>query len=214
MGPLAQTVSTFVGSGAATNLDGTGLSATIFGPLGSTVEPSTGDLLVTSAGSDHKLRRINTQTAVVTTFSGGSGSGYSDGSAFSALFDNPTGVAVTPWHGGLTTGEALVSDKGNTRLRAVASDGTASTLAGNSGFTDTDGTGTGASFQALNGICVDSLGNAYITTDAAIRKVTPAGAVTTIVGDGVNTVHLDGTGTAARVNNARGVDVDDRYGRR
>ena len=60
-----------------------------------------------------------------------------------------------------------------------------STLAGQTGVTgSTDGTGSAATFSGPSGIAVDSTGNIYVsdTLNHTIRKVTAAGAVTTIAG--------------------------------
>ncbi|HUR58608.1 MAG TPA: putative Ig domain-containing protein, partial [Opitutaceae bacterium] len=73
-----------------------------------------------------------------------------------------------------------------------------------------DGTGSAARFSAPNSIAVDAAGNAYVA-DAAnhiIRKVTPAGVVTTIAGLANISGSLDGTGNAARFNTPSAVAVD------
>lgn len=59
----------------------------------------------------------------------------------------------------------------------------------------------------VNDVCVDNLGNAYVTSDAVIQMVDSSGTVTTIVGDGT-VGHSDGAGLLARLNYARGIDVD------
>jgi hypothetical protein len=58
-----------------------------------------------------------------------------------------------------------------------------------------------------NDVTVDNLGNAYVTSDARISMVSPAGVVTDIVGDGT-LGHADGVGLSAKLNYATGIYVD------
>ena len=61
---------------------------------------------------------------------------------------------------------------------------TVRTLAGLSPAGFSDGTGVNARFNGLSSIAVDSAGNAFVADpfNCAIRKVTPAGVVTTFAG--------------------------------
>ena len=81
-------------------------------------------------------------------------------------------------------------------------------LAGNAG--STDGTGSAARFNHPYGLAVDSSGNVYVAdrANAVIRKITPAGVVTTIAGRAGVPGSVDGNGTAALFNNPSGVAVD------
>ncbi len=67
-------------------------------------------------------------------------------------------------------------------------DGTFSVFAGTTSYGSIDGTGTAAGFQQINGIDKDASDNLYVTESNAqdganckIRKITPAGVVTTVV---------------------------------
>lgn len=90
----------------------------------------------------------------------------------------------------------------NLTLRKVTPAGVVTTIAGqyyNGGnLTVTDGAGSAATFGSPAGLALDSAGNVYLADGYAIRKVTPAGVVTTIAGNAVFNGYADGTGTAAR----------------
>ncbi|MGB4446551.1 MAG: T9SS type A sorting domain-containing protein [Cloacibacterium sp.] len=74
---------------------------------------------------------------------------------------------------------------------------------------NTDGFGTWARFNSPTGIAIDSNNNLYVadTGNHIIRKITPAGNVTTIAGSGV-AGNTDGTGTSAKFSAPRGIAID------
>ena len=73
-----------------------------------------------------------------------------------------------------------------------------------------DGTGPAARFFSPQGITVDGVGAIYVadTINHAIRKVTPAGAVSTLAGSAERRAGTDGTGPSARFSKPRGITVD------
>jgi sugar lactone lactonase YvrE len=82
------------------------------------------------------------------------------------------------------------------------------TFAGSGTLGKVDGTGSQASFWGASGITTDASGNVYIAekSNSLIRKITPAGVVTTLAGStsGFN----DGLGSAAKFNQPTDVAVD------
>jgi len=126
--------------------------------------------------SNDSIRKI-TPSGVVTTLAGGSGlPGSEDGPAGGARFASPSGVAAGP-------GGIYVADSGNFTIRLIAPGGVVTTLAGNPPHGGTnDGTGTAARFTSPEGLTIDRSGNLYVIDvgSMTIRRVTPAGEVTTL----------------------------------
>src|SRR2546427_5715929 len=83
---------------------------------------------------------------------------------------------------------------------------TFTTLAGGGGFITPDGTGGAERLWAPSGVAVDTNGNVYVGDqfNYTIRKVTPAGGVTTLAGLTGRYGSADGTGSGARVNDPLG----------
>lgn len=142
-------------------------------------------------------------SALVTRLAGDGALGFQDGTALQARFADPFGIALD------SAGNVYVADAGdNNRIRKITPDGQVSTLAGGTeGFKD--GTGSAAAFNTPSALAVDSAGNLYVadTGNHAIRKITPAGLVTTLAGDGT-AGYADGGAAAARFNGPCGVAVD------
>jgi sugar lactone lactonase YvrE len=172
-------VSVFAGSGTAGATDGTGASATFKSPSGVAVDGS-GNVYVADTGN-HLIRKI-TSGGVVSVFAGSTTAGYTDATGTAAAFKSPSGVAVDG------SGNVYVADTGNNRIRHITSGGVVTTLAGSGAVSSTDGTGTAAAFYKPFGIAVDSSGNVYVAdtgdvvadTYGRIRKITPAGVVSTL----------------------------------
>jgi len=191
-------VSTIAGDGTPGYTDGTGTVARFNLPYDVTVD-SSGNAYVTDF-SNHRIRKI-TPMGMVTTFAG-STEGFADGTGTEAQFYHPDGVDVD------SEGNVYVADSFNNRIRKITPAGVVSTIAGDGTPGYTDGTGTEAQFYHPAGVAVDSSGNVYVGDfiNNRIRKITPAGVVSTIAGDGTPG-YTDGTGTTAQFNRPYGVAV-------
>jgi sugar lactone lactonase YvrE len=75
------------------------------------------------------------------------------------------------------------------------------------GSGNVDGVGANAAFNSPNSVATDSADNVYVadTYNHTIRKITPAGVVTTLAGTAGASGRVDGTSAEARFNNPRGV---------
>jgi len=190
-------VTTFAGSGAYGSTDGTGTAATFNMPTGVTTD-SSDNIYVAEAGGN-KIRKI-TPAGVVTTFAG-STYGFADGTGTAAKFDGPYGVTTD------TSDNIYVADTNNHKIRKITPAGVVTTLAGSTSGS-TDGTGIDAMFKYPNGVTVDNSGNIYVadTYNNRIRKITPAGVVTTLAGS--SSGFADGTGTDAMFASPYGITID------
>jgi sugar lactone lactonase YvrE len=200
----AGVVTTLAGSaGLNGGADGTGSAARFYHPYGVTVD-SVGNIYVADRSND-TIRKV-TPAGMVTTLAGSAGAyGSADGTGSAAQFNDPSGVAVD------SVGNIYVADKSNHTIRRVTPAGMVTTLAGSAGsYGSADGTGSVARFRYPCGVAVDSAGNVYVadTYNHTIRKVTPAGMVTTLAGSAGSYGSADGTGSAAQFDHPSGVAVD------
>lgn len=110
---------TIGGDGAAGYADGPANKAQFNGPIGVAVD-TRGNIYVADTYND-RIRLI-TPDGQVSTVAGKGTPGYADGDRNSALFDTPSGIAVT------ADGSLIVADTGNDRLRKITPDGNVTTL--------------------------------------------------------------------------------------
>jgi len=199
----AGVASVFAGSGAsgAVNGKGTAASFSLYQIQEGMAFDAAGNLYLADNGNN-LIRKIS-PSGVVSTFAGKGIAGAGNGPAASAMFNNPTGIAVD------LLGNVYVADLGNYLIREITPAGVVSTLAGNvaGGGTATDGTGTAAGFIYPQSLAVDASGNVYVADGNEIRKIAPGGIVTTLAG-GTTQGEIDGIGTAATFSNPYGLTVD------
>ena len=111
-----------------------------------------------------------------------------------------------------SAGNIYLADKFNHAIRRVTPTGTnwiVTTLAGQPGTPgSTDGIGSEARFAYPERVAVDGACNVYVAENNTIRKVTPEGVVTTLVGQAGIPGGVNGTNGAARFYEPQGMAVD------
>lgn len=130
-----------------------------------------------------------------------------DGTGSSARFDDPQGIAADG------AGNLYVAEGASATLRKITPQGVVTTLAGTAdapGYAD--GNGGAARFNTPTRLETDADGNLYVTDsgNSAIRRVSPAGTVTTLAGSG-SCGSTDGNGAQAQFCNPKGIALD-RWG--
>jgi hypothetical protein len=200
----AGVVTTLAGTaGLPGSSDGRGGAARFDRPEG--VATDSGGNVYVAVQFNHTIRKI-TPAGVVTTLAGSAGfSGSADGTGSAARFNNPTGVAID------SGGYVFVADNDNDTIRKITPAGVVTTVAGSPGLIGSaDGTGSAARFKGPHGVATDSAGNVYVADqfNRTIRKITPAGVVTTLAGLAGQSGSVDGPGSAARFADPRGTAAD------
>ena len=192
-------------AGVAGSADGAGTVARFNTPTGVAVDGA-GNVYVADSGNS-TIRKIS--GGAVSTYAGYPGTvGGADATGNSASFNHAQGVAVD------AAGNVWVADTNNCTIRIITPAGafgavrTVAVSVGQVGTTD--GSGTGARFNAPNALTVASSGTVYVSDlgNYTIRAVTAAGAVTTLAGGAGQAGDADGSGTAARFNQTYGIAVD------
>lgn len=123
----------------------------------------------------------------------GSSQGYLDATGDSARFFLPTGIAFAP------SGYLYVSDAANRRIRRLDLGGVTTTFSGSGASGTRDSlTPLGATFRFPFGIAVGPSGYLYMADleGRQIRRISPAGIVTTVAGTAVTQGYADGTGAS------------------
>lgn len=189
-------------SNVGLSTDGPKGIATVYVPLAMVCDNS-GNVYFTEL--DHKVRKLAPDGSITTI--AGSLQGYSgtrDGVGNNALFLYPEGITIDK------AGNLYVTDRDGFDIRKITPAGVVTTIAGGTpGFAD--GTGTNAKFLQLYGITIDNAGNLYVADagNFAVRKITPAGVVTTVAGTGLEG-YQDGPGNQATFGSVYSVAVDSK----
>jgi sugar lactone lactonase YvrE len=137
------------------------------------------DTFLPGEGKLYSLEKASVST-IVSTLAGSGIAGFNNGQGTVAQFNfaTNTGMATD------ASGNIYVADVNNHCIRKITPAGLVSTLAGNPGVAGkTDGLGTNALFDHPSAVTVDANNNVYVadTWNWAVRKITPAGSVTTII---------------------------------
>ena len=161
---------------------------------------------------NHRIRKVNAKTGIITTIAGTGSKGFSGdgGPATSAKLRYPFSLYLD------SAGNIYIVDTFNYRIRKVdAQTQIITTVAGNGDakFRGDGGLATEASIMKSYDVAVDKEGNLYIadTHSHCIRKVDAAtGIIDTVVGQGTNAGFSGdgGLATDALLNTPTGVSVD------
>lgn len=162
---------------------GPATAAKLANPMGVTVAPD-GTVYIADF-NNHRVRKV-TPGGVIGTVAGTGTAGFTDGiPATDALLHYPTGVAI--W----SDGSVLIADRSNHRIRRIGVNGKISTLVGlgSSGVGSFSGDGGPGYLANLNrpfGVATAADGTIYIAdqNNNRIRRVDPAGTITTVAGGG------------------------------
>jgi NHL repeat len=157
-----------------------------------------GGFLIVDQGN-HRVRRVS-PAGIITTVAGNGVPGFSgdDGPAIDAQLHFPEAVAAT------ADGGFLIADALNNRVRRVSPAGVITTVAGNGsgGFSGDDGPATDAQLNLPVGVAVTADGGFLIADgeNARVRRVSAAGTITTVAGNGTTGFSGDGgSATAAQL---------------
>jgi methionine-rich copper-binding protein CopC len=136
--------------------------------------------------------------------SAGGATGSANGTGTAASFNNPAGLVRD------SQGNLYVSDNSNHVIRKITPQGVVTTFAGTVGSASfADGTGATARFNAPLGLAIDAQDNIYVADQSnnRIRRITPAGVVTTVAGSG-GAGSADGAAATATFNLPTGVAIN------
>jgi len=171
-----------------------------------------GDIYIADVGNQ-RIRKVD-PSGTITTIAGNGNKGYGGdgGPAVNATFYNCVRVALD------LSGNVVIADQSNHRVRRITSDGVINTIAGNGvgtpqngAFSGDGGPATSASLNNPTAIAFDSTGVLYIADqfNLRIRKVALDGTITTIAGNGSPGYTGDGgPALAASLNFPGAITVD------
>jgi len=171
---------------------------------------SSGNVFVADTLNDtiRRVARSGTNWSVITIAGLAGTPGSDDGVNAAARFRSPASVAVD------SDGTLYISDFGNNTIRKLSPSGNdwvVTTFAGSPGNAGSaDGQGSLARFNQPQGLAVDATHQVYVADSAnsTIRRITPAGFVSTIAGLAGTAGSSNGTGSAARFRLPTGIAVD------
>jgi RHS repeat-associated protein len=192
-------------SGTRGTTDGLGSVARFSDPRGITVD-STGRILVADYGGA-TIRTMTSAGLVATLVGTPDRHAVIDGTGSEGCFEAPTSIATG------SDGTVYVTESAQGVIRRVSVANVVTTYIGLPTAGYIDGTGSNARFNFFNwtsGLAFDLSGNLYVadSRNCVIRRVTPAGVVTTVAGKAGVRGNVDGTGSAARFAEVQGIVAD------
>ncbi|MBO9539119.1 hypothetical protein J7643_00850 [bacterium] len=198
--PVSGTVGTLAG-GEPGFFNARGASSLFSQPIGITIT-TTGQLAFTDAGNN--AIRLLTPAGAASTYAGTGAGGTADGPLGTATFASPHDVARD------AAGNLYVADYGSNRIRKILPNGWSTTYAGTGAFGTTNGATSSATFNYPVSTAVDGAGNVFVSDRGAhvIRKITPAGVVSTFAGISGTTGATNGAPASATFWDPGGIAVD------
>ena len=167
-----------------------------------------GGLLIADV-QDHRIRRLDIQTGIITTFAGTGDKVHSGdgGAAIEAGLFGARAVCVD------AQGVTYICEREGNSIRKVDADGTITTIAGTGqkGYTGDGGPAIEATFNGPKAMRCDAEGNIFVvdTENHAIRKIDAAtGTVTTVAGGHLGPEGDGDDATKAGLARPHGVLVD------
>jgi uncharacterized protein (TIGR03437 family) len=130
--------------------------------------------------NNERIRKVDSN-GIISTIAGRSHFGGDGGPATAALLSYSDGTVAG------SDGSTYFTDTGNNRVRKIGSDGTISTIAGTGdrGFFGDGGSAAHALLYEPTSLAIDTSGNLYVVDQGEyVRKITPAGIITTVAGNG------------------------------
>lgn len=165
---------------------------------------SAGVVYLTETGN-HAVRVISTAGVVSTLAGKGGVAGQADGVGIDARFNNPTGITVD------NDRCAYITDTGNHTVRKITPGGIVTTIAGQPGVPgQNDGAGATARFSSPSAITLSPDGDLIVsdTGNHTIRKITPAGVVSTIAGQAGVPGSANGVSGSSLFRSPKGLSFD------
>ena len=187
-------VTTVAGNGNGGSGDGQGTNASFKMASGIAVDAST-NLYVADSGNN-VIRKITPSGLVSTLSAPGGGSSYSVNVPVAVVVDGATNL--------------YVAAMGDHKIWKITPGGVPFVLAGNGNAGDIDASTASATFYFPNALALDASTNIYVSElfGEVIRKITPAGLVSTVAGKAGTYGYVDATGTNARFYYPKGIAVD------
>jgi sugar lactone lactonase YvrE len=195
----------YTGTGTPAYVNSTPINSSYSGPNGLALISNSSDGMYVADEGNYAIRTWSSFGGDVSLFAGDPGvPGLVNGSGIGARFSTPAGLAKD------AQGNIYVADFYNNVIRKVTPAGVVSTYAGTGAAGFTNGAAlTAATFDGPNGLAFDNSGNLYVADayNNAIREITPAGTVLTVIGNGV-AGFSDGLSNVAELHTPTGVAVD------